>query len=419
MTKTSRISGFFKLSVEERRGLVKDFAGLTDEEVENISGQIDIELADRMVENVIGTIDVPFGVATNFLINGKEYLIPMAIEEPSVIAAAGNAAKMAREKGGFTTSSTGPIMIGQIQVVGVVDPFSARFEILAKKDEIIELANKQDPFLVSVGGGAIDVEVRVVDSKSGPMIIVHLIVNCKDAMGANTVNTMSEAVSPMIEEITSGKAVLRIISNLADKRLMRARAVFSKEVIGGEDVVDSIIQAYHFADADVYRASTHNKGVMNGITAVVLATGNDTRAVESGVHTYACRTGEYKPVTLWEKNGDGDLVGTIEIPIAAGLVGGATKTHPTAKAAVRILGVESATELGEVMSVVGLAQNFAALRALATEGIQRGHMKLHAKNIAVTAGAEGDMIEKVAAQMVQEKAIRVDRAKEILDELSR
>ncbi|MDY6958469.1 MAG: hydroxymethylglutaryl-CoA reductase, degradative, partial [Halobacteriota archaeon] len=235
----------------------------------------------------------------------------------------------------------------------------------------------------------------------------------------NTVNTMSEAVSPMIEEITSGKAVLRIISNLADKRLMRARAVFSKEAIGGEDVVDSIIQAYHFADADVYRASTHNKGVMNGITAVVLATGNDTRAVESGVHTYACRTGEYKPVTIWEKNGDGDLVGTIEIPIAAGLVGGATKTHPTARAAVKILGVESATELGEVMSAVGLAQNFAALRALATEGIQRGHMNLHAKNIAVTAGAEGEMIEKVAAQMVQEKAIRVDRAKEILDELSK
>lgn len=419
MTKTSRISGFFKKSVEERKGLVKDFASLTDEEAAEISGQIDMELADRMVENVIGTIDVPFGVATNFLINGKDYLIPMAIEEPSVIAAAGNAARMARDKGGFTTSSTGPIMIGQIQVVGVVDPFSARYGILAKKNEIIELANEQDPFLISVGGGAIDVEVRVVGSKSGPMIIVHLIVNCKDAMGANTVNTMSEAVSPMIEEITSGKAVLRIISNLADKRLMRARAVFSKEAIGGEDVVDSIIQAYHFADADVYRASTHNKGVMNGITAVVLATGNDTRAVESGVHTYACRTGEYKPVTIWEKNGDGDLVGTIEIPIAAGLVGGATKTHPTARAAVKILGVESATELGEVMSAVGLAQNFAALRALATEGIQRGHMNLHAKNIAVTAGAEGEMIEKVAAQMVQEKAIRVDRAKEILDELSK
>lgn len=419
MAKTSRISGFFKKSVEERRALVKDFASLTEEEVVQISGQIDMELADRMVENVIGTIDVPFGVATNFLINGKDYLIPMAIEEPSVIAAAGNAARMARDKGGFTTSSTGPIMIGQIQVVGVVDPFSARYAILSKKDEIIKLANEQDPFLISVGGGAIDVEVRVVNSKSGPMIIVHLIVNCKDAMGANTVNTMSEAVSPMIEEITSGKAVLRIISNLADKRLMRARAVFSKEAIGGEDVVDSIIQAYHFADADVYRASTHNKGVMNGITAVVLATGNDTRAVESGVHTYACRTGEYKPVTIWEKNGDGDLVGTIEIPIAAGLVGGATKTHPTARAAVKILGVESATELGEVMSAVGLAQNFAALRALATEGIQRGHMNLHAKNIAVTAGAEGEMIEKVAAQMVQEKAIRVDRAKEIIDELSK
>ena len=419
MTKTSRISGFFKLSVKERMNLVKDFSDLTDEEVNDIGGQLGIEQADRMVENVIGTIDVPLGVATNFLINGKDYLIPMAIEEPSVIAAAGNAAKMARDKGGFTTSSTGPIMIGQIQLVDVVDPFSARFGIFEKKDEIIELANKQDPFLVKVGGGAIDVEIRVVESKSGAMVIIHLIVDCKDAMGANTVNTMAEAVSPLIEEITGGKAILRIISNFADKRLMRARAVFSKEVIGGEEVVDSIVRAYHFADADVYRASTHNKGVMNGITAVVLATGNDTRAVESGVHSYACRSGVYKPVTIWEKNSDGDLSGTIEIPIAAGLVGGATKTHPTAKAAVKILCVKSATELGEIMAAVGLAQNFAALRALATEGIQRGHMNLHAKNIAISAGATGDMIDKISEQMVKERAIRIDRAKELLDELSK
>lgn len=417
MTKTSRISGFFKLSVKERMNLVKDFSDLTDEELKGISGRLGIEQADRMVENVIGTIDVPLGVATNFLINGKDYLIPMAIEEPSVIAAAGNAAKMARDKGGFTTSSTGPIMIGQIQVVDVVDPFSARFGIFEKKDEIIELANKQDPFLIKVGGGAIDVEVRVVESKSGAMVIIHLIVDCKDAMGANTVNTMAEAVSPLIEEITGGKAILRIISNFADKRLMRARAVFSKEVIGGEEVVDSIVRAYHFADADVYRASTHNKGVMNGITAVVLATGNDTRAVESGVHSYACRSGVYKPVTIWEKNSDGDLSGTIEVPIAAGLVGGATKTHPTAKAAVKILCVKSATELGEIMAAVGLAQNFAALRALATEGIQRGHMNLHAKNIAISAGAKGDMIDKISDQMVKERAIRIDRAKELLDEL--
>ncbi len=419
MTKTSRISGFFKLSVKERMNLVKDFSDLTDEEVNDIGGRLGIEQADRMVENVIGTIDVPLGVATNFLINGKDYLIPMAIEEPSVIAAAGNAAKMARDKGGFTTSSTGPIMIGQIQLVDVVDPFSARFGIFEKKDEIIELANKQDPFLVKVGGGAIDVEIRVVESKSGAMVIIHLIVDCKDAMGANTVNTMAEAVSPLIEEITGGKAILRIISNFADKRLMRARAVFSKEVIGGEEVVDSIVRAYHFADADVYRASTHNKGVMNGITAVVLATGNDTRAVESGVHSYACRSGVYKPVTIWEKNSDGDLSGTIEVPIAAGLVGGATKTHPTAKAAVKILCVKSATELGEIMAAVGLAQNFAALRALATEGIQRGHMNLHAKNIAISAGATGDLIDKISEQMVKERAIRIDRAKELLDELSK
>ena len=419
MSKTSRISGFFKLSVKERMNLVKDFSDLADEEVNDIGGRLGIEQADRMVENVIGTIDVPLGVATNFLINGKDYLIPMAIEEPSVIAAAGNAAKMARDKGGFTTSSTGPIMIGQIQLVDVVDPFSARFGIFEKKDEIIELANKQDPFLVKVGGGAIDVEIRVVESKSGAMVIIHLIVDCKDAMGANTVNTMAEAVSPLIEEITGGKAILRIISNFADKRLMRARAVFSKEVIGGEEVVDSIVRAYHFADADVYRASTHNKGVMNGITAVVLATGNDTRAVESGVHSYACRSGVYKPVTIWEKNSDGDLSGTIEVPIAAGLVGGATKTHPTAKAAVKILCVKSATELGEIMAAVGLAQNFAALRALATEGIQRGHMNLHAKNIAISAGATGDLIDKISEQMVKERAIRIDRAKELLDELSK
>ncbi|MDY6965585.1 MAG: hydroxymethylglutaryl-CoA reductase, degradative [Halobacteriota archaeon] len=417
MVKTSRVSGFFKLSVKERMDVVKDFADLTDEEVNNIDGQLEIEQADRMVENVIGKIDVPLGVATNFLINGKDYLIPMAIEEPSVIAAAGNAAKMARDRGGFTASSTGPVMIGQIQVVDVIDPYAARFGILEKKDKIIKLANEQDPFLIKVGGGAIDVEVRVVATKSGPMIIVHLIVDCRDAMGANTVNTMSEAVSPLIEEITGGKALLRIISNLADKRLMRARAIFSKEAIGGEDVVDSVVRSYHFAEADIYRAATHNKGVMNGITAVVLATGNDTRAVESGVHTYACRSGVYKPVTVWEKNSDGDLVGTIEIPIAAGLVGGATKTHPTAKAAVKILGVKSATELGEVMASVGLAQNFAAMRALATEGIQRGHMSLHAKNIAISAGAQGDLVDKIAGLMVKERAIRIDRAKELLDEL--
>ena len=421
MERTSKISGFYKLGPQQRLGAVKEFAGLTDEEVAIIgaTGALKYEQVDRMVENVIGVMPVPLGVAVNFLINGKDYLIPMAIEEPSVIAAASNAAKMAREKGGFTTSSTGPVMRGLIQVTGIKDPYSARFAVLSEKAKIMELANAVDPILVKFGGGCKDVEVYVKDTPHGYILVVHLIVDCRDAMGANAVNTMAETVAPHIEKVTGGKVYLRIISNLADKRLMRARAVFSKEAIGGEDVVDAIVKAYEFALVDPYRAATHNKGIMNGISAVTLATGNDTRAIEAGAHAYASISGTYKPLTVYEKNADGDLVGTIELPLAVGLVGGATASHPTAKANVRVLGVKTASELGEVMAAVGLAQNFAALRALATEGIQRGHMQLHSRNVAIQAGATGDLIDKVAEAMVREKKVRADRAKELLEQLAR
>ncbi|WP_048198544.1 hydroxymethylglutaryl-CoA reductase, degradative [Methanocella arvoryzae] len=421
MEKSSQISGFYKLPPQERLAKVKELAGLTDEEAAVIgaTGALKWEQVDRMVENVIGVIPVPLGVAVNFRVNDKDYLVPMAIEEPSVIAAASNAAKMAREKGGFKTSSTGPVMRGLIQVTEVKDPFSARLEVLAAKDKIMELANAVDPILVKFGGGCKDVEayVREVPNKPGhTMLIVHLIVDCRDAMGANAVNTMTETVGPHIEKITGGKVYLRIISNLADRRLMRAKAVFGKEAIGGENVVDAVIKAYEFALADPYRAATHNKGIMNGISAVTLATGNDTRAIEAGAHAYAAITGTYRPLTTYEKNADGDLVATIELPLAVGLVGGATASHPTAKANVKILGVKTATELGEVMAAVGLAQNFAALRALATEGIQRGHMQLHSRNVAIQAGATGDLIDRVAEAMVKEKKVRADRAKELLEE---
>ncbi len=419
MTRTSKISGFYKFDPQERLRLVSEFAELTKEEETCIStaGALSIDAADRMVENLIGVMEVPMGVAVNFLINGKDYLIPMAIEEPSVIAAASNAAKMAREGGGFTTSSTGPVMIGQIQAVGIADPAGARINILEKRDEIIRRANEVDPVLVKFGGGAKDVEVRVIETPGGKMVITHLIVDCRDAMGANAVNTMAETIAPYIEELTGGRVYLRIISNFADKRIMRARAVFMKEVIGGEEVVDGIIAAYDFAAFDPYRAATHNKGIMNGVTAAVLATGNDTRAIEAGAHVYASRSGAYRPLSCYEKNAKRDLVATIEMPMAVGIVGGATKTNPIARAAVKILGVKTATEMGEVFAALGLAQNFAAMRALATEGIQRGHMGLHSRNVAIQAGATGELVDKIADIMVKERKVRADRAKELLEKM--
>ncbi|MEJ2280353.1 MAG: hydroxymethylglutaryl-CoA reductase, degradative [Candidatus Bathyarchaeota archaeon] len=418
MKKTSQISGFYKLTPEERIKFVKDFANLTDKETDILlsTSALEMELADRMIENVVGTFPLPLGIAMNFLINGKDYMIPMAIEEPSVVAAATYAAKMALKTGGFFTSSTDPVMIGQIQTVDIKDPYAAKLKILAVKKEILKKANDQDPMLLSVGGGAKDLHVKVIDTKSGPMVITELQVDCRDAMGANAVNTMAEAVAPMIESITKGRVYLRIISNLAINRLARAFVVISKDSVGGEEVVDGIIEAYNFAVADPFRAATHNKGILNGIIGVVIATGNDHRAIEAGAHAYAVKNGQYSPLSHWEKNNDGDLVGSIELPMAVGLIGGATKVHPTAKVIIKILGVKTANELGEVMAAVGLAQNLGALRALAHEGIQRGHMSLHARNLAITAGASGKLVDIIVERMVEEKKVRMDRAKELLEE---
>jgi len=413
--RTSRLKGFYKLTVDERLKRVREFAGLTDEEVTAIkSSGIDLAILDRMIENVIGAMELPLGIATNFKINGKDYLIPMAIEEPSVVAAASHGAKIARKLGGFTTSSTPPIMIGQIQLTNVSNPHTARLKILEHRDEIIELANEQDPMLLKFGGGARDIEVRLVRTPIETMVVTHLLVDCRDAMGANAVNTMAEAVAPLIEKITGGRVYLRIISNLAKYRLARARATFDKEELGGEEVVNGIIAAYYFAACDPFRCATHNKGIMNGITAVVRATGNDTRAVEAGAHSYAAISGHYTSLTHYEKDADGNLLGTIEVPMPVGLIGGATKVHPVAKAAVKILGVKTASELEEIIAAVGLAQNLAALRALADEGIQRGHMRLHARNIAVMAGAKPDEVDEVVARLVEQKKIRMDVAQEIL-----
>lgn len=413
---TSELKGFYQLPLEERLNVVREFAHLSEKDVQFLKERgLEMEQAQRMIENVIGTFELPFGIAVNFLINSRDYLIPMVIEEPSVVAAASNAAKLARATGGFFTSSTDPVMIGQIQLVNVESPSVARLQILEKKKEIIDVANGQDPVLTKFGGGCKDVEVRVLENG---MVVTHLLVDCRDAMGANAVNTMAEAVAPFVEELTGGRVYLRIISNLAKYRLARARVTYGKEVIG-EETVDGIVEAYEFARVDPFRAATHNKGVMNGVSSVVLATGNDTRAVEAGAHAYASLSGRYTSLTCWEKDDQGNLAGSIELPMAVGLVGGATKSHPVAQVAVKILGVKTAQELGEVVAAVGLAQNFAALRALATEGIQKGHMKLHAKNIAQMAGATGDLIEKVAAVMVKEGKVRQDRAEEILKDMKK
>jgi hydroxymethylglutaryl-CoA reductase len=421
MTKSSVISGFYKLPPKERLAIIKDFAGLTEEEVRLIenTGSLPMDVADHMVENVIGVFPEPLGIGVNFQINGKDYLIPMATEEPSVIAAASYAAKMIRDGGGFHTSSTTPVMIGQIQLVKIENASLAKKQVLDAKIQILKKANDQDPVLNSFGGGAKDMDAKIIDTSMGQMVIVELYVDCRDAMGANAVNTMAEAVAPMIEDLTGGHVYLRIISNLATKRLAKAWCTIPKETLGGEEVVEGIAYASAFAVADPYRAATHNKGAMNGTIAVVLATGNDHRAIEAGAHAYAALNGKYTTISQWTKNDKGDLEGVIELPMAVGLIGGAVKTHPIARIAMKILNVKSANEFAEVLAAVGLAQNLAALRALANEGIQRGHMSLHARNIAVTAGAKDEMVDLVAERMVRERKVRVDRAKEILEELTK
>jgi hydroxymethylglutaryl-CoA reductase len=430
MERSSAISGFYKRTVEERRQIVAEWGGLTEAESHayDFPPGIDPGIFSRMIENVVGVFPLPLGVATHFQVNGKEYLVPMAIEEPSVVAAASNSAKVARPLGGFTAQTTAPIMIGQIQVVGVSDPAAARHRVLSQREALLAAANAKDPMLVKFGGGARDLEVRILPSPRGTMLVVHLLVDARDAGGMNAVNTMCEALAPEVARLAGGRVVLRIISNLAVLRLARASATFPAEALAtehakGPEVVEAILDAYTLAVVDPFRCATHNKGIMNGISAVVLATGNDSRAIESGAHTYAAFTAKHgaivHPLTTYERDAQGNLVGTIELPIAVGLIGGATAVHPTAKANVKLLGVKGAQELAQVLAAVGLAQNFGALRALATEGIQRGHMGLHARNIAATAGARPEEVDRVVERLVAEHAIRIDRAKEILDEMRR
>lgn len=411
--RTSRVAKFYEKSRGERIETLKEFASLSDEEVSLLgkSGALGFETADRMIENVVSTFELPLGIATSFEINGKPYLVPFAIEEPSVVAAASNAAKLSS---GFKAKASPPIMIGQIQVVGVRDAKRAIAALKKKQKELLEKANAGDSTLVKFGGGARKVEAREIKTRRGKMLIVHLLVDVRDAMGANAVNTMCERISKDVEEITSGKTRLKIISNLAVHRTVKAKGLWKKEELG-EEAIEKVLDAYEFAANDAFRAATHNKGIMNGIDAVVIATGNDFRAIEAGAHSYAARSGKYLPLTKYYKDKRGDLIGEIELPMAVGLVGGATKTHPLAKINVKLLGVKTASELAEVIACVGLAQNFAAIRALATEGIQRGHMRLHAKNIAVQAGATGKQIEEISEAMAREGNISVSRAKQLLE----
>ncbi|MGB7483351.1 hydroxymethylglutaryl-CoA reductase, degradative [Castellaniella ginsengisoli] len=420
----SQIPDFRSFTPAQRLEAVALKAGLDAGDVHRLArpGALPLETADGMIENVLGTFELPYAVAGYFQVNGADVLVPMAVEEPSVVAAASHMAKIARGHGGFQTSSTGPIMRAQVQVLGVSDPYGARHAILQHRQEIIDHANSRDYILTGLGGGCKDIEVHVFpDTARGAMVIVHLLVDVRDAMGANTVNTMAEAVASRIERISGGQVRLRILSNLADLRLSRASVripalAFERPGQPGKDVVEGIVDACEFAAVDPYRAATHNKGIMNGIDPVVVATGNDWRAVEAGAHAYACRQGRYTSLSNWEIAANGDLVGTLEMPMPVGLVGGATKTHPLAQLSLKILGVRTAQALGEIIVAVGLAQNMAALRALATEGIQRGHMSLHARNIALNAGARGDEIAWVSARMVEAGDVRADLARTLLQE---
>ena len=417
----SRLEGFYKLSVSERRMKLAEIANLDDEHVQAwaASGELSEDAADRMIENVIGTYSLPIGVATNFIIDGDHYLIPFVLEEPSVVAAASNMAKRCIANGGFRSNNDEPVMIGQIQIVNCENPDIAKENMLSSKEELIQKCNEVDLILVKFGGGCRDIEVRIIDTESGPMVIVHLLVDCRDAMGANAVNTMAETIAPLLQSISKGTPILRIISNLAVHRLARVSATFTPEEMSdkgndrykGAQIIEGVLQAYHFAKADPFRATTHNKGIMNAISSVAIACGQDWRAIESGAHSYASykNSHKYGSLTHWEKDSEGNLVGTIELPMAVGLVGGAVRVHPAAQANVALIGVQSANDLSKVMAASGLVQNLGALRALATVGIQAGHMKLHVRNMAVTAGAEGEEVDIVASRL-REKGIRITQA---------
>jgi hydroxymethylglutaryl-CoA reductase len=424
--RTSRLSGFYQKSVAERTAIVARWADLTPSEVAVLHDGLAVAQADKMIENVVGRYSLPLGIGTNFLVNGKDYLVPMVVEEPSVVAAVSYAAKLARGGGGFMAGSTEPIMIAQIQLLEIDDPAAATAAIQAAKAELLVQANTS-PSIASRGGGPVDIETRhLPDTPMGPMLIVHLLFDVRDAMGANAVNTAAEAIAPALERLSGGRALLRILSNLTDRRRAWAEVTIPAASFGvldfpGEQAIEGIAQANAFAVADPYRAATHNKGILNGIDAVALATGNDWRAIEAGAHAYAARDGQYRALTEWRVVTDNRgetaypaLYGRLELPLAVGIVGGATRAHPVAQTALKILGVTSARELSEVMAAVGLAQNLAAIRALATEGIQRGHMSLHARQVAIAAGAQGTEVDVVAAQLVAEGQVRVERARELL-----
>ena len=408
--------GFHRLTIQERLDQIASMTGLGQDEIQCLKkfGNLPEETANGMVENVIGVMGIPFGVATNLILDGKEMLVPMATEESSVIAAVCNASKQCRTSGGVTSSVSGSEMIAQIQLLGLSNQHYARQVLLEKKEKIRKLCDAIDPLLLENGGGFRDLEVRILETRGGTMVILHLIVDTQDAMGANAVNSMAESLAPKIEEWTRGRVNLRILSNLADRRLARARAVWNLEDLGGEQVRDDMLAASWFAEADPYRAATHNKGIMNGVSAVALVTGNDTRALEAGAHAYASRSGRYTSLSRWETDGTGNLVGSLEMPMAVGLIGGATRVHPIAKIALKILGVNKAEDLARVMAAVGLVQNYGALKALATTGIQKGHMALHSKNIAMMAGAVGDEVDLLAKRLVEIGKIRSDAAEEEL-----
>jgi hydroxymethylglutaryl-CoA reductase len=415
----SSISKFFEKTRGERLDIVADFANLSAEDLKILQsndGGISFEKADKMIENAIGVFSLPLGVATNFKINGKDYLVPMVIEEPSVIAAASKGAKIARIRGGFEVTADQSYSTGQIQLLDV-DTNSAVKKIQESKKEILELANSKSNTLSKMDKGAKKISCKEIDTPLGKMLIVELLIDVGDAMGANVTNTMCEAVSPLLETITGGRALLRILSNYSISRIAKAKAVFDKEAVGGEEAVDDIILAYQFADNDVYRAVTHNKGIMNGIIAVANATGQDSRAIEAAANAYAANSGRYRSLSKWSKDDEGNLVGSLELPLSVGIVGGIINVHPIAKICAKILGVSSASELAGIMTATGLAQNFSAISALATEGIQKGHMRLHARNLAASAGAKPDQVDKIVKQMIEEKKISLDRAKELLEDI--
>jgi hydroxymethylglutaryl-CoA reductase len=415
----SSISKFFEKSRKDRLKIIGNFANLSEDELitlENMNGGISFDKADKMIENAIGTFSLPLGVATNFKINNKDYVVPMVIEEPSVIAAASKGAKIARIKGGFEVTADESYSIGQIQILNT-DANIAIKKINEQTNEILKLANSKSNTLSKMNKGAKEIMCKEIDTPSGSMLIVELLIDVGDAMGANVTNTMCEAVSPLIEKITGGKALLRILSNYSTRRMVKAKAVFEKESVGGETVVDNIILAYEFADNDVYRAVTHNKGIMNGIISVANAVGQDSRAIEAAANAYAAISGKYRSLSKWSKDDDGNLVGILEIPLSVGIVGGIANVHPVAKICAKILNVESAQELACVMTATGLAQNYSAIRALSTEGIQKGHMRLHARNLAAAAGATPEQIDPIVEKMVQANSISLDKAKELLHQI--